>query len=211
MNPGDIYNLGETKILQSGKANKTWVSKSAASFRRIFKNRFHTKTCYPNRFLVDISLCIRPQYFKRVNESDEKGIYGQSGKSDKSDLPVLLAVPIQFEILFVLDTVFPAHPCASQVPKTSSHWKSAAPEVWWACPLTRLPKSSPWILRRWWRSWNERRGPPPRTELTGETRWGFRLRWGWDMRMKTYSARDRSATVTLALHSCKSSTCFKGV
>ena len=56
MNPGDIYNLGETKILQSGKANKTWISKSEASFRRIFKNRFRTKTCYPNRFLVDTLL-----------------------------------------------------------------------------------------------------------------------------------------------------------
>ena len=97
----------------------------------------------------------------------------------------------------------PAHPCTSRAPKASSHRKSAAREVWWACPLTKLLKSSRWTLQRWWRSWNERRGPPPRTELTWETRWGFRLRWGWDITTKTCFVRDRTATLTSALHSCK--------
>ena len=80
MNPADIYNLGETKILQSGKANKTWVSKSAASFRRIFKNRFHTKTCYPNRFLVDTLLVhsVHPSVV-RVSTSQAHHISNQKG------------------------------------------------------------------------------------------------------------------------------------
>ena len=103
----------------------------------------------------------------------------------------------------------PAHPCTSRVPKASSHRKSAAREVWWACPLTKLLKSSRWTPQRWWRSWNERRGPPPRTELTWETRWGFRLRWGWDITTKTCFVRDRSATLTSALHSCNNFDMFQ--
>ena len=54
-----------------------------------------------------------------------KGVHLQSDKSEKSDMFVGLCPSnlesLKWKKLLVLDTIFPAHPCTSQVPKTSSH------------------------------------------------------------------------------------------
>ena len=200
--------------LQFGRANKIWGSKSEASFRRITKIVCVVRLAIPTGFWSIPSLCIRPsQCNKGINISNtsylnSKGVYAQC---DKSDLPVLWVVSIQLKS-FLYSIRFFQHIHAH--PRSQRHPLIPLIE---SLRLLRYDGHVHWpdcrSFHHGFCGGGEDLGTSREVHLQGRSWRGNKMRfldygefgtWEWKL-----FVRDRSSTLTSALHSCNNFDMFQ--